>query len=348
MILAMRNTSWLLQMSDPAGANFASLPRPIRSGHSLDDLLGRADAHGVLPAVLRNLRDLARSRGAESILQARPSGTPSNESLELFEKCLQSAGDLLRKRTAVCMLLRRQADQLTAALGECVPVVVLKGPTFADRLYPHPALRTFTDVDLLVKPCDVEAADEIIRQLGYSHKDSQMKYAEGYGERGYLAVGPAGGAVELHWNLVNSPSLRRGISVEYDDLHIASQAQALSPASLLLIAAVHAAASHSFDRLQLLWDVCLAARGAAGKIDEDWLADAAKRTGASLAVAAALDLAARVLSEPQCNALANRLGLVRNFKPWRLLLTRGVILRGHAWRDSFRRCGFRVMLKRRS
>ncbi len=344
MRLTRLNTSWLLQMSDPTGADYSALPRPMRSGRSLDDLLGRADAHGVLPAVVRNLRELTRSRGAESILQAGPNDKSVEESLH-------AADALLRKRTAVCMLLRRQADELTAALGQRVPVVVLKGPIFADRLYPHPALRTFTDADLLVRPGDVEAADETIRQLGYRHKDTQMKYAEGYGERAYLADGPAGGAVELHWNLVNSPSLRRGISVEYDDLHITDQAdgrQAISPASLLLIAAVHAAASHSFDRLQLLWDVCLAARGAAGEIDEDWLADAAKRTGASLAVAAALDLSARVLGEPQCNALADRLGLVSRLKPWRVLLTRGVILRGHAWRDSFRRCGFRVLLKKRS
>ncbi len=340
----LHTASWLVNASDPTGMEPSNRLRPL-SGQGLEELCLRADAHGVLPAVVQNLRTFAETHGLHHVLRDSPGKA---DLAEQFAARLQSADKMLRKRTAICMLIRRQADQLTAALGtKGIPVGILKGPQFADRLYPHPALRTFTDVDLLVPPSAVEDADATILDLGYRPKASHMKYAEGYGERSYLTSGPAGGAAELHWNLVNSPSIRRGLSVEFDDLQLSDSSEwKLSPASLMLIAAVHGAASHGFDRLQLLWDVCQAARGTAGEIDDDWLADTTRRCGAQFALAASLDMAGGILGEPRCRAMYNRLALPRYGKVWRVLLTRGVVLRAHAYRDSFRRCLFRILLKR--
>ena len=119
------------------------------------------------------------------------------------------------------MLLRRQAAEIAAALAaDGVPAMVLKGPEFADRLYPQPAVRVFSDIDLLIPKTAGAAAEAVMRRLGYEPAASSMKYDEGYGERGWRRPKSPGGLVEIHWNLVNSPTLRRMVSVELADLQV--------------------------------------------------------------------------------------------------------------------------------
>lgn len=328
---------WLAALADPAGPPSGRIPsRPLAVGE-LDGLCELADRHGVLPAVTANLRQIAAGRGAKSIVSG-----PSDQA----QQAVAAARDMILRRAGTCLIIRAQASELRAAMTRAaVPAVVIKGVEFADRLYPRTDLRTYTDVDMLVPTNAVERADGVMRSLGYVPRVISMKHAGGYGEQSYTRPGRAGSVVEIHWNLVNSPSLRRGVSVTFDDLQRRDDGS-LTPASLLLIAAVHAAASHGFDRLQPLCDVCQACRLAAGEIDVDWLAGAVRRCGASRAMSAALGLAGDVLAEPLCHELIARLALPPRSPAMRLLITPGVVLRSHAWRDSFRRCLFRVMLKR--
>jgi hypothetical protein len=175
-----------------------------------------------------------------------------------------------------------------------------------------------------------------------------MKHETGYGEESWRHPARPGGMVEIHWNLVNSPSLRRALSVTYEDLQLEVQGRSRpSAAAVLLIAAVHGVASHGVDRLQVLCDVVQAVRGTAGALDETWLAQAIPQTGTDRALATALALAYKVYREPACLDLMKRLGIERQAWPGKLLLTCGVILRAHAVRDSFRRQLLREFLKRK-
>jgi hypothetical protein len=156
------------------------------------------------------------------------------------------------------------------------------------------------------------------------------------------------------------------LSVQYDDLQLAAQdrtggspdagrpstpsdrlCRRASPAALLMIAAVHGAASHWFDRLCLLWDVCQVARGAAGAVDEDWLAEAVARTGCGRALAMGLYLCEKVLGEPACLQLRRRLGLPKPGVVSRLLLSRSVVLGRPTPFGRARRLAFRQLLKKR-
>jgi len=342
--------AWLTALADPTGPD-DDLPRMRLGAGKLLGLLESAEAHGVLPAVAANLRRVADTGGAERIV--RPASARQS-ARSLLDRSLQQARQKLVAANGRCLMLRRQAEELIAALAQRrIPAVVIKGPLFADRLYPTPGLRTFTDLDVLVARESLAGTEEVMHGLGYSSKPANMKYNTDYGEECFVRPGSADGAVEIHWNLVNSPSLRRGLSVELSDLQLTRPAApqagqiCLTPASLLLIAAVHGAASHSFDRLQPLCDVCQAARGAAGEIDTDWLTEAAGRTGSSLALTAGLGLAGRVLNEPACGRLLRRLDLPGAGGLWKVLLTPGVVLRAHALIDSPRRSLFRQLLKGR-
>ena len=235
-----------------------------------------------------------------------------------------------------------------------MPAVVLKGPDFADRLYPDPGLKPFRDIDLLVPPRALADIEQVLEHLGYRPAEpAPMKHAGGYGQRSWRPSDGPGGNLEIHHNLVNSPTLRRRVSVEFDDLEIDENSAAAaelpkpSPSALLLIAAVHGATSHSFDRLQILCDVCQSVRGAAGHIDNQWLAKKAKQTGSSFAVATALALAGRALGEPACFSLLQELRRALPIRIWPGLLTPSVVLRSHSPVGAFRREIFRELLKRK-
>jgi hypothetical protein len=302
----------------------------------LGRLLELADWHGVLPAVVQNMKQLiaAASDGWHSF-QPEPAAW-------------ERAGRQLRLRAVLSLVLRQQARQALVCLEAAgVPAVVLKGSDFADRLYPQPALRPFTDVDLLIPRHALEPARTALRGLGYQPVPARMKHETGYGEESWRRQNGPTGTVELHWDLVNSPALRRAVSVTYQDLQLEMHQGRPRPsaAALLLIAAVHGVTGHSLDRLQGLRDVVQAVRGAAGPMDAPWLAQTVRRTGAERAMAFALAVAGRLCREPRCRELKKRLGISRPVWPARLLLSRGVVLRAHARCDSFRRQLLREFLK---
>ncbi len=327
----------LLALADPLGPDVSVKVAPL-PGDKMKRLIDLADRHGVLPAVVSNIHRLAER------------GLVLWNGDDRAQALWKTVPEMLLQRTGLCLALRQQAREITQAFRQAhLPVLVLKGGDFADRLYPHPSLRFFTDVDLLIPQSALAATRPVMGRLGYRPVLVVMKYEVGYSEEVWHRPQRSAGHVEVHTNLVNSPSLRRGLSVTFEDLQLtpANLQPHPSPAGTILIAAVHGAASHSFDRLQLLVDLMQAVRQAAGKLDETWLKDAIARTGAARAVAMGLWLAYTLLGEIRCHELAQRLGLSKPGWWCRLAMSRGVILRGHAWRDSFRRQLFRNMLKSR-
>ena len=110
---------------------------------------------------------------------------------------------------------------------------------------------------------------------------------------------------------MNSPTIRRGVSVRLEDLPVergpGGQLRA-TPAGLLIIAAVHGAASHGFEKMQHLCDIAQIVRpGRAG--GREIIGECVASTGAGFSLATALDLTARSLHEPACAQLLGRLEL---------------------------------------
>ena len=65
---------------------------------------------------------------------------------------------------------------LTAFRNRGVEVITLKGTTLAEILYGNPALRTVSDMDLLVHPADIPLSASILRELGYKKLDSRSQW----------------------------------------------------------------------------------------------------------------------------------------------------------------------------
>jgi hypothetical protein len=190
-------------------------------------------------------------------------------------------------------------------------------------------------------------------RLGYAPVETPMKYATGYSEQTWEHPSIPGALVEVHDNLVNSPTVRRGVSVGLEDLPLErgtdGQLRA-TPAGLLVIAAVHGAASHSFDKLQHLCDIAQIVRGRAGPIDESSLRECVAKTGAGFSVAMGLDLTARALGEKTAANLLARLQPRWPRRMARVLITPALVVRSQGQRrrgGSWRRQLLRQMLKSR-
>ncbi len=284
---------WLLSLSDSEGLP-PSLPKNRLKPKDVIALCELAHAHGVLPVVLGHVERLLKEEPGRLLINPDAASDVS-PALNLSREC--SA-----KRAAISMFLTAETQRLVKELATAgIPAVVLKGADFATRLYARPALRFFGDVDLLVRSEHRKDADDVLIKLGYKIVPTHLKHAaEAYAEVQYQHPAMPGATVEIHDNLVNSPTVRRGVSVRLEDLPLERDRNGLwrpSPAGLLVIAAVHGAASHGFDKLQHLCDITQAARERAGAIDEASLRECVRKTGAGFCLATGLNLAMRAFGD---------------------------------------------------
>ena len=329
---------WLIILSCPecSSTNFPSKKLTL---YQLEELVESADWHGVLPCVVNNLYKSVEESSWHRIINCK-------ELSEVLKIITNKALSNLRKRAAIKMLLNLHEKQITEEFKRReIPYMVIKGTQFAKRLYKSDSLRFSSDVDVLIpKKVLIDAAD-VMLSLGYEPEETDMKYSSDYGQTGWLRKNQPGGKIEVHWNLVNSPKIRQGVSVTYEQLRLNGNGQ-VTPASILLIASVHAATSHCFDRLGLLVDILQSVRGIAGEIDLDCLKDTVKRTGATRLMSVAFSLTEKIFKEPLCRKLRKRMGIPCMFLE-NIILSPSMVMRGHCGIDSPRRKLFREMLKRR-
>ncbi len=328
--------SWMLWIADPEPRFDPSLPLPAVL---IRELLDHSARHGVLPAAMRNLSRVVHL-GSSSANRNDPAWQNT------AQHDLAAVQERLHKMIGLSELLRATTKEIEASFhARSIEMLVVKGSTFADRLYPDPALRPFTDIDLLVPDRAIADARKALADAGLSPAEEPVKkYAGGYSEEKWQHPRLGRSPVELHWNLVNSPKVRRVISLRYGDIAGHCVDGQFSPSALLVIAAVHGAAGHGFERLQTLIDVAQAARGAAGLIDINEALLLAERTGARLCLETALLTCAVVLRDVTCMDLVQSVGPSHAAKVLARLLGAGVIVESqgpyhhrHSWRRQLYR-----------
>ncbi len=158
-------------------------------------------AAGWTAADWEHFTRLAQSEGVAPLLYAGwkragfPTGLPASEQLQLQQAYLQSAG-----RSTLYLNELAKIRERFARLGiDCLP---LKGAALAGRLYPDPATRPMSDLDLLVRPAQLRPALAALRSLGYSLENFTY-HAVLWGHA------PAAPPVELHWSLPYPEQPRR-------------------------------------------------------------------------------------------------------------------------------------------
>ncbi len=141
--------------------------------------------------------------------------------------------------------------------------LVLKGPTLAQMAYGDITLRQYTDLDLLVKENQLQAARKLLITDGFRPKPDltpflQAKYTRLRYEQDYWKAG-GNSLVDLHWSV-----LPRGFSFSPDPLIVwdkpcqievaGAQVWTLSPENLLLYLCAHAA-KHDWQSLSFVCDI---------------------------------------------------------------------------------------------
>jgi hypothetical protein len=175
-----------------------------------------------------------------------------------------AVGQALVRELTMASALHAWHDASTRELLEAlaaseIAVLILKGTGLAHSLYPEPHLRPCLDVDLLVRPDALEAAERVLAAQGWSHpperdaelSEPQRHYAKN--ARGTLAY-----HVDLHWKIANPRIFADATSFEALDAGavpvppLGAGARTLRHIDALLVACVHRVAHHG-DALHLLW-----------------------------------------------------------------------------------------------
>ncbi len=145
------------------------------------------------------------------------------------------------------------AGILSAFSAKAIPVILLKGPLLAERIYGGIHLRTSRDLDLLVRPRDLKRAGAVLAELGFNAAFRPDDYHESW-RRGTTLV-------ELHHNVENPLAFRfdmEGIWRRAAEVDFRGQrVRQLSPEDELLFLCLHGV-RHRFERLSHVLDVALA------------------------------------------------------------------------------------------
>jgi hypothetical protein len=154
-------------------------------------------------------------------------------------------------------LLDRASDALAAA---GVRSVAIKGPMLGERLYGDSALRSSTDLDILIAYGDLPRALEAFASIGYAADEKTVADAL-RGDHNVALIGPTPPVIEAHFHLFR----RFGATLSSDDFMSRAvsyrskrgrQVNVLSPEDEFLFLCVHLAAHH-FIRLAWLFDLKL-------------------------------------------------------------------------------------------
>jgi len=233
-----------------------------------------AEYHGLTPLLLRNLKE-ADASVPEATLRdlERRNAAAVRQNLFLTAEMLRVVDALQHGR---------------------VQVIPLKGAVLATQVYGDLGLRPFTDIDLLVKPEQLEEAEAVVKQLGYAaefalpsaHRERWLKHqCELTFRRGDLC------RVELHWDIAHPHfTLRTGVEGFWARTKTVRLGDAALPSlcdnDLLFMLIVHGT-RHAWSRLMWAVDVAEFLRSSP-QIDWAGFVENAKERGAERMMASAL------------------------------------------------------------
>jgi hypothetical protein len=204
------------------------------------------------------------------------------------------------------MLRLRQTLQAVDALQSAgIEPILLKGYALAALLYDDPIFRPSTDIDLLIRRSEVDAACSALERIGGrlpSRETAAVQFASSYDLPVMMpsASGKAG-LLELHWDLAP-----RGLfSLDLDAWRARSgefQVEGLtalrfSPEDMLLHLALHMR-KHRYVGLRWLCDVAELVRRHTAELDWRYVLTSAQRAGLRVLLYTSLQLAERLLQAP--------------------------------------------------
>jgi hypothetical protein len=162
--------------------DITELDRALRAGLDVDQLLSVASDHSVRPQLVRSLSALGWDRVPPAL----------RNDLENF----------MRVHGAFCLAAAEQLGRVTAALAaRGLPVAVFKGAALAAALHRDLTAREYNDIDLIVRPSDVDTAEDVLEGFGYRSTQGDRRFRKAFlaHQRQYALVHADQATVDLHW-----------------------------------------------------------------------------------------------------------------------------------------------------
>lgn len=173
------------------------------------DPAGRSQAAAIDGA---ELVQQALAQGVAPLLYSRLRGES-----RLPPACLEPLRQAYYATAAHNARLLHELEAILGALAAAgIPVLLLKGAALAQAVYDNPAVRPMGDVDLLVRPADVDAALQALAGLGYvpQHHEPAAGSTRTY-ENELLLGRPGGIPLEVHWSFFDSPYYQHRLGMEW-------------------------------------------------------------------------------------------------------------------------------------
>jgi hypothetical protein len=168
-------------------------------------------------------------------------------------------------------LTHRYAQLLAALTDAGIDHLVFKGPVLAELVYGNPAVRAYTDLDVLVHRADLEAVQGILNDLGYRRRQDDVRPGvyESFGNEAPWSKRDDGYDlhIDLHWKPVSKLyDAMPWVWESADPWEIYGvPTRVFSPEVRLLYLSAHLTVHHGQREAHetLLWryDVALAAQG---------------------------------------------------------------------------------------
>jgi len=257
-----------------------SLTGALRKPLDWRRVLRQADRHGVVPLLWARLHEVPK----ESL--------PSGVAPHLRAAC----AFILRHNLALTAELVAILDGLAEAGIQAAP---FKGPTLAMTAYGNIALRSFSDLDILIQLSDLHRAVSVLESRGY---EPAVRFDAQYlaSECQLRLISRQGHVAELHWQLLEKsfscPLDIAGLWARMRKIELAGRTVP-TPGNedLFLYLCLHGA-KHHWDRLEWICSIAEIVRGPA--LDWTEIHVRSRRLGCVRAVCLGLLLANRLLDAP--------------------------------------------------
>lgn len=170
----------LLQYVVSAVRNIPCTP-PVCSPQAWDNIVSCLGPHGIIPLMASHMLSWP--------LECQPP-----------EKILYKFKNALFSGAARNLRMGRQIGEVLDAFKEAgIPVLLVKGPALARTVYPDPALRQSSDIDLMIRPEDFLPCERVMETLGYSCPARTYHISPYAFHHQAFLPGNAGVMVEVHW-----------------------------------------------------------------------------------------------------------------------------------------------------
>jgi hypothetical protein len=283
------------------------------------------DVHALVPPSHRDERlfllELLAGRASSDVPGALLEVTPPalypvlHASGMAFPQAIRETLDAHARSAAVAYFKRiaelRRIDSTLRTGG--IELLILKGPVLAATVYPQPASRTMSDLDLVVRAGDVDRAMSALEGAGYRVPSQFVGGALEPGDAPPLMHSDPGSTlIEIHTLLDSSPDDPDAVERAFAGARRIEVARGLSVATLergefFAHVVLHVSRHHLFqNQLRSLLDVALLLRAEAAVLDWETLLQQWTKRGIADWIALTLHLAHHLLGAPLPAVFADR------------------------------------------